>query len=86
MMCDELKRGSVVRSAAGRNKGKVMCVLKVEKNFVYAADGKEYSVAQPKLKNMRHIEPTGAVISNEELLKYDSRLRRALADLNKIDS
>lgn len=85
MMYGKIKRGSVVRSKAGRNKGKVMCVLEVEKNFVYAADGKEYSTARPKLKNMRHIEPTGAVISNEELL-FDSRLRKALADLNKIDS
>ncbi len=54
--------GSIVRSLAGRDKGRFMVVVSAEKGFVFLADGKERKLLSPKKKNGRHIAPTNTVI------------------------
>lgn len=54
--------GSIVRSLAGRDKGRFMVVVSAEKGFVFLADGKERKLLSPKKKNVRHIAPTNTVI------------------------
>ncbi len=51
----ELKVGDVVKSVAGRDKEKILTVVKVEKNVVYVADGKLRRVERPKKKNKKHL-------------------------------
>ena len=72
----EAQTGMIVRSAAGRDKGKFMVVVAVENGFVYLADGKERKLASPKKKNEKHICLTRTVISTDDLT--DKRLRDLL--------
>ncbi|MCL2353390.1 MAG: RNA-binding protein [Defluviitaleaceae bacterium] len=58
----DLKIGQIVISKAGRDKGKVFVVLGLscEKDgeFAFLVDGGERSVAKPKKKKYKHIQPT----------------------------
>lgn len=76
-----MERGRVVRSLKGRNKGKSAVVLSVEGNAAFIADGKEYKLAKPKLKNIKHLEPCNDIL-NESDFAFDSRLRKKLNGIN----
>ena len=68
----------IVRSAAGRDKGKFMVIVSIEKGFVYLADGKERKLASPKKKNEKHICLTKTVISTDGLT--DKGLKKTLRE------
>lgn len=72
-----MERGRVVRSLKGRNKGKTAVILRIEGKSALIADGKEYKLAKPKLKNLKHIEPCEAVLDEFDMA-FDSRLRKKL--------
>lgn len=74
----EAKIGMVVRSMAGRDKGKFMVVVSMENGFVYLADGKERKLASPKKKNAKHVSLTKTAVSTENLT--DKGLRKFLRD------
>jgi len=61
-----LEKGSVIKSLAGRDAGRLMLVTDVTENGVLVCDGRERPVENPKLKNVRHVADTG--------LKLDIRL------------
>ncbi len=71
-------RGMIVRSAAGRDKGKFLMILAREGDFVYIADGKERPIASPKKKRIKHIKVTNTVIDADSLT--DKGLRRIISD------
>ena len=73
----EIKRGTVVRSNAGHDRGLFMAVLEVNGRFALTADGKTRTIISPKRKNLIHLSPTAAVLSDEEM-ESDSSLRKAL--------
>ncbi|MBQ3151329.1 MAG: KOW domain-containing RNA-binding protein [Clostridia bacterium] len=75
-----LKRGSVVRSLAGRDKDSLLAVVEVTEKGVLICDGKERPVERPKFKNLRHIGETGAQLP-EETISRNKALRKALAGL-----
>lgn len=70
------QRGCVVRSTAGRDKGRLLAVTAVTQRGVEVCDGKERKLLRPKIKNPKHVEPTPM-----EDMAFDSRLRRALRRL-----
>lgn len=72
-----LKRGCVVRSTAGRDKGRLLAVVNVSPNGVQVCDGKERPLRRPKIKNPKHIEITAFALDEEEIA-FDGRLRRKL--------
>lgn len=72
----ELKKGTVVRSTAGRDKGKFLVVLELGEKFVTVADGKERPLARPKRKNPKHLQGTQVTLSLEQIT--DKKLRTAL--------
>ena len=76
----ETKIGMIVRSMAGRDKGKFMAVVSMENGFVYLADGKERKLSSPKKKNAKHVSLTKTVISTDNLT--DKGLRKLLRDFN----
>ncbi len=76
-----LERGRVVRSLAGRDKGYLLAVMQEEKDRILVCDGKERPVDRPKSKNIRHVEITQALLSEEEL-STNRALRKALRRLN----
>jgi ribosomal protein L14E/L6E/L27E len=70
------KRGEIVLSLAGRNKGKLLAVLSADTESVLAADGKEYPIERPKKKNNKHIRKTRFAPLE---FSTDRALRRELA-------
>ena len=75
----ELRKGSVVRSRAGRDKDKLMAVIGTDAKALLLCDGKERRLEKPKRKNPLHIAPTGTVLDDSAMATNRS-LRRALAD------
>ena len=81
----EIAKSNIVRSDAGRDKGKLFAVLAVEGEFLLLADGKSRKVENPKRKKRRHV----LFVSAEETRLADklkrgekitnSELRRTLA-------
>ena len=74
----EAQIGMIVRSAAGRDKGKFMVIVSIADSFVYLADGKERKLASPKKKNEKHICQTKTVISTDDLT--DKGLKKILRE------
>ena len=74
----EIRKGGIVISAAGRDKGKAMCAVEVTDKGVYVCDGKERPLSRPKLKNPKHLKATHQSLTEEDL-RSDRALRRALA-------
>lgn len=73
----ELKKGSVVISKAGRDKGYFLAVSEITAEGVYVCDGKERPVERPKKKNPLHLAATRYVLTEEETATNRS-LKRAL--------
>ena len=81
----EIAKSNIVRSNAGRDKGKLFVVLAVEGEYLLLADGKSRKVEAPKRKKRRHVlfvsaEETRLAekIKSEEKIT-NSELRRTLA-------
>ena len=81
----EIALANIVRSDAGRDKGKPFIVLAVEGEYLLLADGKSRKVEAPKRKKRRHVQFVAAeqtrvsekIISKEKVT--NSELRRTLA-------
>ncbi|MBR3818293.1 MAG: KOW domain-containing RNA-binding protein [Clostridia bacterium] len=76
-----LERGNVIRSLAGRDKGRLLAVMQVSEKLVTVCDGKERPVDRPKSKNIRHVEYAGASVSEAEMAT-NRALKKALARLD----
>ena len=81
----EIAKSNIVRSDAGRDKGKLFVVLAVEGEYLLLADGKSRKVEAPKRKKRRHVLFVAAdenrlseKIKSEEKIT-NSELRRTLA-------
>ena len=81
----KIDQANIVRSDAGRDKGKLFYVLRTEGDFLLLADGKSRKVESPKRKKRRHVmfvadEDTrlSRKIKGEEKIT-NSELRRTLA-------
>ena len=75
------ERGKVVVSLAGRDKGKLLAVMRQENGHVILCDGKERPIDRPKSKNIRHVEATQASLTQAEL-STNRALRKALGRLS----
>ena len=81
----EIAKANIVRSDAGRDRGKLFFVLAVEGEYLLLADGKTRKVEHPKRKKRKHVLFVAAdeirvseKIKGEEKIT-NSELRRALA-------
>lgn len=81
----DLKRGDVVRSLAGHDKGTLFCVVNTEGDFALLANGKERKLNSPKRKRIKHVRREGSS-DHPVLLRLsagepvgDCEVRRALA-------
>ena len=81
----EIAKSNIIRSDAGRDKGKLFVVLAVEGEYLLLADGKSRKVDHPKRKKRRHVLFVSAeenrlaekIKSGERIT--NSELRRTLA-------
>ncbi len=80
----EIRKGGVILSLAGHDKGRLMLVVGAEGDRIFVADGKERKLASPKKKNARHIRGTSYSIEIEGLT--DKKLRQTLSKLAKPQS
>ena len=85
----EIAQSNIIRSDAGRDKGKLFVVLAVEGEYLLLADGKSRRVEAPKRKKRRHVLFVAAEetrvsekIKNNEKIT-NSELRRTLAVFNR---
>ena len=76
----EARSGMIVRSMAGRDKGKFMVVISTEDGFVYIADGKERKLGSPKKKNLKHVSLTRTAVNTDNLT--DKGLRKLLREFD----
>ena len=76
-----IEKGAVVRSLAGRDKGKLLAVTQSDESCVLVCDGKERPVDRPKSKNIRHVECAGASLTEAEMAT-NRALKKALARLS----
>lgn len=81
----DIAKSNIVRSDAGRDKGKLFVVLAVEGEYLLLADGKSRKVESPKRKKRRHVlfvaedaSRLSEKIKGEERIT-NSELRRTLA-------
>ena len=81
----EIAKSNIVRSNAGRDRGKLFCVMRVEGEYLLLADGKSRKVESPKRKKRRHVLFVAADDTRlSEKIKSDvkitnSEIRRTLA-------
>ena len=69
--------GKVVISNAGRDKTKVMVIVKETENYLLVCDGKERPVERPKRKNPKHLRLTKLYLEAHQL-ETNRALRKAL--------
>ena len=69
--------GKVVISNAGRDKTKVMVIVKETENYLLVCDGKERPVERPKRKNPKHLKLTNTYLKAHQL-ETNRALRKAL--------
>lgn len=75
----ELKRGQVVKSKAGRDRGGYLAVLEADPCWAVVADGKRRPIERPKRKKLIHLSPTLRVLP-KEALTTNRKLRAALRE------
>ena len=87
----EIAKSNIVRSDAGRDKGKLFYVLRTEGEYLLLADGKSRKVESPKRKKRKHVLFVAAEetrlsqkIKGEEKIT-NSELRKALAAFREED-
>ena len=87
----EIAKSNIVRSDAGRDKGKLFYVLDTQGEYLLLADGKSRKVESPKRKKRRHVMFVAAEenrlsgkIKGEEKIT-NSELRKALAAFREED-
>ena len=81
----DIAKSMIVKSTAGRDKGKLFFVLEVEGEFLLLADGKTRKLEAPKRKKRKHTEfaarydcRVAEKIRSEDRIT-NSELRRTLA-------
>lgn len=76
----ELKKGQIVKSLKGHDKGDLLMIADFDEKRVLLCDGKERKLSKPKSKNLKHIELTEFEI-DINAVDTDRKLRKTL---NKI--
>lgn len=79
----EFKKGQIVLSKAGRDKGRLLAAVRFEKDRVFLCDGKERPLERAKAKNLRHVEFTQMFI-DEASMETDRKLRKAINQLSDL--
>ena len=51
-----METGMLARSKAGHDRGKLYIIIRAEAEYVWVADGRCHTIANPKKKNKKHIQ------------------------------
>lgn len=86
-MKPEVRKGIVVKSQKGRDKGRLFVVLyEMDADFVMICDGKTHPLAHLKKKRRKHLLPQGMELPEivsmyEKGALKDSDVKKALPDM-----
>ena len=69
--------GNIVCSLSGHDKGVYSVVVGIHENGILISDGKHRKLANPKLKNPKHLKITGHSIAVERLIS-DKAIRQGI--------
>lgn len=74
-----MHRGTVVRSLAGHDNGRLYIVLDFRDGYAFVADGRHHTLEKPKKKKQKHLKDIGdyAELSKYEPL-YDAHILKEL--------
>lgn len=82
----KIQKADIVRSAAGRDAGRLFFVLSAEGEFAIIANGRERRIEKPKRKKLKHLryvvtraDRVTERLKNDEKVS-NSELRKALAE------
>ena len=64
--------GDLAESTAGRDKGKIYLLIKVEENTAYCVNGRDRKIDNPKKKKIRHLER----VSTARLSEFAERIQK----------
>lgn len=77
----DIRRGIVVKSAAGHDKGGFFTVLESDDVYAVICDGKRRSLEKPKKKKLKHLFVTNTVLP-ESALATNRGIRKSLSLFN----
>ncbi len=74
-----METGTIVLSTAGRDKGRLFCVVEArEENFCLIADGRHRVLTKPKRKKLRHLAKQGESPRLAELIQQGALTNKLL--------
>ena len=80
----ENKRGQIVSSKAGHDKGCFFAIIADEGTYALICDGKRRPLEKPKKKKYIHLSKTNYVL-NEDEMKTNHALRKAISKITRSD-
>ena len=80
----ENKRGQIVSSKAGHDKGCFFAIIADENPYALICDGKRRPLEKPKKKKYIHLSKTNYVLSEDEM-KTNRSLRKAIMKIARSD-
>lgn len=63
----EVKRGQIVKSKAGHDKGSFQVILSLQLPYAMVCDGRRRPLEKPKKKKLMHLAPVQTVLTEEQL-------------------
>jgi len=82
-MSNDIGKGCIVLSTAGRDKGRYFLVIGMEDNYALIVDGKLRSVESPKRKKIKHLMYAGKVSAEKLLAKINADMPIEDAEVRK---
>ncbi len=78
-----LRKGQIVRSLAGRDKGQILVVVdRFDDSHVLVVDGKRRLLDKPKKKKEKHLQDYKTIIDEKEMVN-DCRIRKIIQMFEK---
>ena len=79
-----LRKGQIVRSLAGRDKGQILIVVdRFDDSHVLVVDGKRRLLDKPKKKKEKHLQDYKTIIDEKEMVN-DCRIRKIIQMFEKM--
>lgn len=81
-----MKIGNVVLATAGKEKGQIFVIVKLDDKYVYLSDGKRLKATKPKKKSYKHIKKyTLKSLKESEVLdkneRVNAKIRKFLSNI-----
>jgi ribosomal protein L14E/L6E/L27E len=75
---NEFHYGQIVKSKAGRDKGKIFVIINKIDEYVYLVDGVVRRIDNPKKKKIKHVQPTNIIINSiKDKIEKDNKISNA---------